>query len=328
MASVRFPSVQAIRLSNGLAVRTVEHPGPPLVTFLLTMPAGSASDPAGRAGLAALTADLFDEGSEGRTALELHGALDRIGARFGTGVGTDATTVSLTTLSRHAAAGLALLAEIVARPRFDEADVARVRELRRSRLRQLRTVPGAVADRVYLETLYPAHPYGHLGIGTDVSLAALTVEHVRQFHRDAYQLGTATLIAVGALTHDRFVEAAERAFGEVPVCPPDDAVVVDDGKVLLRAGQQFIGRDLERVGLAHGAEAGHHRFADGQQCDVLGLDVVSPCRQSVPQLVQDHAHEDGQDEGHAAQCDRQGLAGREVRNEDPGQQQQKRPHQH
>lgn len=227
VASVRFPSVQAIRLSNGLAVRTVEHPGPPLVTFLLTMPAGSASDPAGRAGLAALTADLFDEGSEGRTALELHGALDRIGARFGTGVGTDATTVSLTTLSRHAAAGLALLAEIVARPRFDEADVARVRELRRSRLRQLRTVPGAVADRVYLETLYPAHPYGRLGIGTDVSLAALTVEHVRQFHRDAYQLGTATLIAVGALTHDRFVEAAERAFGEVPVCPPDDAVVVD-----------------------------------------------------------------------------------------------------
>ena len=109
-----------VRLSNGLAMRMVEHQGPPLVTFLLAIPAGSASDPPGQAGL---TADLLDEGSDGRTAFELHAALDRIGARFGTEVGSDATTVSLTTLSRSAAEGLALLAEIVACPRFDEADV-------------------------------------------------------------------------------------------------------------------------------------------------------------------------------------------------------------
>ena len=225
--TVRFPAVRVVRLSSGLALRTVEHPGPPVVTFVLAMPAGSASDPAGQAGLAALTADLLDEGSDARTALELHAALDRIGARLGIEVGSDATRVSLATLSPSAAEGLALLAEIVARPRFDETDVARVRDLRRSRLRQLRAVPGAVADRVFLETLYPVHPYGHLGVGTDDSLSGLTAADVQQFHRDAYQLGPATLIAVGALSHDRFVEAAERAFGEVPVRPVSDAVVVD-----------------------------------------------------------------------------------------------------
>ena len=225
--TVRFPAVRVVRLSNGLAMRTVEHPGPPVVTFLLAMPVGSASDPAGQAGLAALTAGLLDEGSDARTALELHAALDRIGARLGIEVESDATRVSLTTLTRSAAEGLALLAEIVARPRFDEADVARVRDLRRSRLRQLRAVPGAVANRVFLETLYPAHPYGHLDIGTDDSLSGLAAAHVRQFHRDAYQLGPATLIAVGALTHDRFIDAAERAFGDVPVHPVSDAVVVD-----------------------------------------------------------------------------------------------------
>ena len=225
--TVRFPTVRVVRLSNGLAMRTVEHPGPPVVTFLLAMPAGSASDPVQQAGLAALTAGLLDEGSDDRTALELHAALDRIGARLGIEVGSDATRVSLTTLSRSAAEGLALLAEIVARPRFDEVDVARVRDLRCSRLRQLRTVPSAVADRVFLETLYPEHPYGHLGIGTASSLSGLTAAHLRQFHRDAYQLGPATLIAVGALTHGAFVEAAEQAFGEVPVRPVSDAVVVD-----------------------------------------------------------------------------------------------------
>jgi zinc protease len=225
--AVRFPAVRAVTLTNGLAMRTVEHPGQPVVTFLLTMPAGSASDPAGQSGLAALTADLLDEGSDERTALDLHTALERIGARLGIEVGSDATKVSLTTLSRSAAEGLALLAEIVARPRFDETDVARVRDMRRSRVRQLRAVPGAVADRVFLETLFPDHPYGHLGIGTDDSLAGLTAAHVRQFHRDVFQLGTATLIAVGALTHDRLIDAAERAFGDVPVRSTTDTVVVD-----------------------------------------------------------------------------------------------------
>ena len=61
--SVRFPAVGTVRLSNGLVMRMVEHQGPPLVTFLLAIPAGSASDPPGQAGLAALTADLLDEGS-------------------------------------------------------------------------------------------------------------------------------------------------------------------------------------------------------------------------------------------------------------------------
>ena len=215
--TVHFPRVRATDLSSGLALRTVEHPGLPVVQFLLFLPTGSSSDPADRPGLAALTADLLDEGSESKSVIELHGALDRIGARLGIHVGVDATTVSLTTLSRHTEDGLALLAEVVAQPRFDQADLERVRELRRSRIRQRRTVPGAVADQVFVETLYPGHPYGHLSIGTDESLSQLTVDDVRQFHQTAYSLRSATLIAAGALTHDPFHETAERVFNDMPV---------------------------------------------------------------------------------------------------------------
>jgi zinc protease len=224
---VRFPPVREGRLSSGLHIRTVEHAGPSVVTCLLTLPVGSASDPDGKAGLVALTADLLDEGSVARPSLALHAALDRIGARLGTEVGTDTLTVALTTLGRFAAEGLRLLAEIVVTPRFDDGDVDRVRQLRRSRLRQLRTVPGAVADRVFLETLYPAHPYGHVGIGTDESLEGLDGDDVRGLHQAAFRLGSATLVAVGALSHQELVEAAEQAFADVPTDAPDAAVVVD-----------------------------------------------------------------------------------------------------
>ena len=212
--TVHFPLVRVVGLSTGLAMRTVEHAGPLVVQWIWLVPTGSAADPEAQPGLAALTADLLDEGSTTRSALELHAALDRIGARLGIQVGSDATSISLMTLSRYAAEGLALLDEIVARPRFDAADFERVRDLRLSRLRQMRSVPGAVADRVYLETLYPQHPYGHLGIGTAEALSRMTVTDVEQFHRDDYLAAQATLIGAGALTHDAFIEMAERALGD------------------------------------------------------------------------------------------------------------------
>ena len=214
--AVRFPAVHLHRLASGMALRTGRHPGPPVVHWLLLWRTGTASDPAAQPGLAALTADLLDEGTETRSALELHAALDRIGGRLGLQVGADATMVSVTTLDRHAAEGLALLLEIVTRPRFAAADFDRVRELRRSRVRQMRTVPAAVAERVYLGTLYPGHPYGHLGIGTDAALSRMTVDDVRGFHRERYRLGAATLIATGPFSDAAFADMAERALGALP----------------------------------------------------------------------------------------------------------------
>ena len=219
--AVRFPAVARHRLTSGMTLRTGRHPGPPVVHWLLLWRAGTAADPASRPGLAALTADLFDEGTERRSGLELHDALDRLGARLGVQVGADATMVSLTTLERHAAEGLALLLEIVTRPRFEAADFDRVRALRRSRVRQMRTVPAAVAERVYLETLYRQHPYGHLGIGTDAALSRMRVDDVRRFHRERYRLGAATLIAAGPFSDDAFADMAERALGDLPASEAD-----------------------------------------------------------------------------------------------------------
>ncbi len=229
--AVRFPAVARQRLASGIALHTGRHPGPPVVHWLLLWRTGAAADPPGQPGLAALAADLFDEGTETRSVLELHGALDRLGARLAVHVGADATVVSLTTLERHAPEGLALLLEIVTRPRFAARDVDRVRDLRRSRVRQMRAVPAAVAERVYLETLYRDHPYGHLGIGTDEALSRMTADDVRRFHHERYRLGAATLIATGPFPDEAFADMAERAVGALPpreaeVSEPDAAPAV------------------------------------------------------------------------------------------------------
>ena len=65
----------------------------PVVSAVLLVRGGTAADPADREGLAAFTADLLDEGSGGRSALQVADALARYGADLDVDVGPDATLV-------------------------------------------------------------------------------------------------------------------------------------------------------------------------------------------------------------------------------------------
>lgn len=245
----RLPEFHCAALPGGGRVRAAEHRRAPVVTFLLLLPAGSAADPAALPGLAGLTADLLDEGTADRSGVELHRALLRIGGRLDTEVSSDAAIVGLTTLSRHARDGLRLLIEVAARPRFDPADVARVRDLRLNRIRQLRRSAGAVADRVLLETLYRSHPYGHPALGTEAGLKAAGPDDVAAFHRRRL-LSPWTLVAVGDAPPEELLADAERVCADAAAggggtsgdrtpdaAPPPDPPPVRDRMVFVpRAG--------------------------------------------------------------------------------------------
>ena len=208
----RFPQIVRHALRNGLKVRTVEHPGVPVVTFVMQIAGGLGADPAGREGLASLTADMVDEGTGSLSAIDVSDALARIGAEYDVEVGADATMFTLTTLARFAPRGAELLADILTAPSMRAADFERVRQLRLDRLRQLKDLPPAVAERAFLQLLYPSHPYGHLAIGSDAALRELTREDVIRFHRATFVPWRATLVVAGALSHDELLTIAEDGF--------------------------------------------------------------------------------------------------------------------
>ena len=82
----------------------VAHERTTLVTLALLIPSGAAADPPGCAGLAGLTADLLDEGTRTRDAIELDEALGRLGGYLSVDVSSDATVLWVSALARHARA--------------------------------------------------------------------------------------------------------------------------------------------------------------------------------------------------------------------------------
>jgi len=208
----RFPSIARHTLHNGLQVRTVEHHTVPVVTLVVQMDTGAVADPPGREGLAAITADMVDEGTGSLTAIEVSEGLARIGAAYDVDVGADATHFSLTTLSRFADRGATLLADILLRPSLRASDFDRVRQMRLDRLRQLKDLPSAVAERAFLWLMYGEHPYGHLSIGTAQALDVLALEDVAAFHAARFRPSRATITIAGPLSHGGLLRLADEAF--------------------------------------------------------------------------------------------------------------------
>jgi zinc protease len=235
---VRFPPISKSTLPNGLRVWSVEHRDLPILCFVVLFPVGSAADPRSRHGLASLAADLLDEGTNELTSHELHDALARIGAQIELEVGADATTVGLLTLTRFAQRGARLLADLVTRPRFDPVDFDRVRDIRVSRLQQLKDVPGAVADRLLAYRLYGDAPYGHTPFGTEGALRATTVEDVRAFHTGVALASRPTLIVVGDASHEEIVRLVSDAW---PASLSGPRFAADDGADRAEGGRSPVG---------------------------------------------------------------------------------------
>ena len=82
-----FPDVERRTLSNGLDLRVCKLSRLPVVSTNLFFRAGEGQLVESRAGLAVLTGDALEGGTQKRSGTELAEALEGIGARLGVKIG-------------------------------------------------------------------------------------------------------------------------------------------------------------------------------------------------------------------------------------------------
>ncbi len=229
-----LPAVQRRKLSNGLEVLVVEHHELPVVSMNLVMKAGAAGDPVGKGGLASLTADLLDEGTATRSALDISDQLALIGSSLSVSAGWDSTTASLRSLTRHLDRALEVYADVITNPAFPDGELQRLRQQRLAALRQQRDSPEAIAGLVFQKVLYGGnHPYGHPLAGDETSIQSVSAEDARKFYESYLRPNNSALIVVGDVKPDAVVAKLEKAFagwknGHVPAVDVSAAPVQRD----------------------------------------------------------------------------------------------------
>ncbi len=240
LPALKLPAVEKRTLSNGLPVWIMGVHKVPTVHLELTVRAGTGVDPAGKFGLASLTADLIDEGAGTRSALELADAVDFLGAELSASAASDATFVDLHVPVARLADALPLMADVVAHPTFPEAELKRLRDERLASLLETEDDPEQLIGVAFPRLVFgPKHRYGSPQIGTPESLGGLTVADLKAFHALHYRPANAVLVVAGDVTADTVVPQLERALGgwkgdpAARVTPAGDASQLTARKVFL-----------------------------------------------------------------------------------------------
>ncbi|MDB4940679.1 MAG: zinc protease [Labilithrix sp.] len=199
--------------AGGLTVWLVERHALPIVAMDLVVPAGSASDPEGKGGLALMTANMLDEGAGGRGALDLSRDLDKLGAALQTGAVTDYAFASLTVLKKNLAPAAALFGDVVVRPTLSPVEWKRVHDLWLNDLKARASEPDAVASVVAQRQVFGDSPYGHPTNGTTRSAAKVSLEDVKAFYAQAWRPYRATLVVVGDVTKAELEPMLDKVLG-------------------------------------------------------------------------------------------------------------------
>jgi len=210
--SLKLPPVEKRTLSNGLQVWVIGVHKVPTVHLELTIRAGIAEDPPAKFGLASLAADMLDEGAGTRNALQISDAIDFLGAELSATGAVDATYVDLRVPVARLAAALPIMADVVARPTFPEAELKRLREERLASLLETEDDPEQLIQVAFPRLVFGArHRYGTSAIGTATSLKAITVADLKAFHAAHYRPANAVLVVAGDVTADFIVPQLEKA---------------------------------------------------------------------------------------------------------------------
>jgi zinc protease len=198
--ALRVPEIWSTTLGNGMTLKGIVYSELPLVNFYIRLNDGMLHDSPARPGVAAMTAQMLNEGTEFKTPEELQEAQGRLGTSLSVSIGTESMMLSGTCLKKNFAEVIALVEEILLHPRWDEASLEIVRERNLDNLRQMETQPSYIASSVFRKLLFGReHILSNTTIGTTESVQSITMDDLKSFYAAHFSPAEAAMGFVGGL---------------------------------------------------------------------------------------------------------------------------------
>ncbi len=212
--SWHFPVPEVHCLSNGLQVWSYHRPGQYVVSAALVLDLPLDVEPVELEGIASICLHTLDEGSLRHPGSLYAEELENSGAVFGGAVTLSATTCSVEMPVTAYAEAMHLFAEAVLTPAHADDDVARHVALRLADIEQHRANSSHLAGVLTRGAVFdPRSRAARMNGGESRSVARVTPDAVRDFHRRWYAPDGAVLVVAGDFLGRDPLPAIESAFG-------------------------------------------------------------------------------------------------------------------
>lgn len=212
--------IQTITSSGGIGAWLVEEHSLPFVALQIAFRGGTSLDVEGKRGAVNLMAGLLEEGSGELDARAFARATEELATSFSFSSSPDDLTISARFLTENFDASVALLRDAIQSPRFDEADIERVRAQVLSSLAFAAKDPNDIASKAFAAMAYGDHPYGTDESGTPESVAALTRDDLVEAHRNVLVRDRVLIGAVGDITPEQLGNLVDALLGDLPQSGP------------------------------------------------------------------------------------------------------------
>ncbi len=146
----------------------------------------------------------------------LRSRMARMGSVIGVSGGVDWTTVGLRATTANLDSTWAILADRIAAPRLDSAEVELVRGQFLTAVSQRKGSPDALLDYLSDSIAFAGHPYALEPTGTEQSLGALRIQDLRDYQSSQMVTSRMMLVVVGNVSRGRVERLVRETIGRLP----------------------------------------------------------------------------------------------------------------
>ncbi len=203
--TINIKNSEVFTLSNGITVVLSENHQLPRVSFNLVM-GGTSKVEGSKAGLNQFMGQLLMSGTTNRSKDALDKEVDYIGATLN----ADGGSIFMSCLTKHLDKGLMLMQDVVINPIFPESEFNRIKKQNESALLSTKSSPEEMAGNAERKINFPNHP--NANVMNEASLAAITLDDVKNEYKKTYTPSGAYLVIVGDITAADAKKMAEKYF--------------------------------------------------------------------------------------------------------------------
>jgi zinc protease len=212
-------TIERVMSPGGIEAWLVHEPAVPLIAVDLAFVGGAVQDPAGKAGMASLTASLLDAGAGDLDSTAFSDRLERKAIQMGFSAQHDTIRGTMRTLTENRDEAFELLRLAVTAPRFDTREVEISRAQILSLLRREATSPTDIASQRWWETAFEGHPYGRPVKGTPETVASISIADLKAYTHRILARQNLKIAVVGDIDAETLKVLLDRTFGTLPERP-------------------------------------------------------------------------------------------------------------
>ncbi|MBP2226996.1 putative Zn-dependent peptidase [Azospirillum agricola] len=240
-------TIRVTTLPNGLRVATDTMPDVQSVSLGCWVGVGTRNEAASVNGVAHLVEHMLFKGTKRRSAFRISEEIENVGGQLNAYTTREQTAYYAKVLHEDAPLALDILADMIQHSALDAEELVRERTVVLQEIGQSADTPDDIIFDHFQATAYPGQALGRPVLGSSEIVGSLPREALVDYIGGHYGAPGMVLSAAGRIEHDRMVDLAFKAFGDLPGhAPPKPEAARYAG------GDYREARDLEQMHLVLG----------------------------------------------------------------------------